>query len=106
MSMEEQPVPRKSRASASKHLLGRYFDNDLLYTWFDNTGDERMTRGVPYKEVLQFFRGNLNSGTTVNTAGGQTATAFWTGNDDPHSSVGFLARTEIHLKLHMRFMCP
>jgi hypothetical protein len=65
--------------STSKPLS---FTNDLIYTWFDNSADEAMTPGPPYKQVLQFFRGNLNSGTTVNTGDIQTTTASWTGNDD------------------------
>ncbi len=65
--------------STSKPLS---FTNDLMYTWFDNTADEEMTPGAPYKQVLQFFSGNLNSAIAVNTAGIQTTTASWTGNDD------------------------
>jgi len=63
------------------------FANDLVYAWFDNTQDEKMKPGKPYKTVLQFFRGNLNSGTTENTPGVQTATASWTGNDDWYAVV-------------------
>jgi hypothetical protein len=54
----------------------------LMYAWFDNTADEAMTPGAPYKQVLQFYSGNLNSAITVNAAGIQTTTAYWTGNDD------------------------
>ena len=31
----------------------------LMYAWFDNTADEAMTPGAPYKQVLQFYSGNL-----------------------------------------------
>lgn len=61
--------------------------NDLMYTFFDNTGDERMTPGSPYLQALQFYSGNLNSAITVTTAGIQTATASWTGNDDWYGAI-------------------
>ncbi len=77
---------QQTRATISTDSATRY-TNDLVYTFMDNTGDEVMTPGPPYRTVLQFYSGNINTATTVGTTGIQTATATWTGNDDWYGAI-------------------
>jgi len=72
---------QQNTATISTSSPTRY-TNDLIYTFMDNTGDETMTPAPPYRTVLQFFRGNINTGAVIENTGVQTTTATWKGNDD------------------------
>ena len=63
------------------------YTNDLLYAFLDNTGDEVMTPGPPYRTALQFWPGNINTATMANTTGIQTATTTWKGKDDWYGAI-------------------
>lgn len=64
------------------------YTNELLYTFFDNTGDELMTAVSPYVAVMQFYSGNINTGHLEATTGVKTAQTTWTGSDDWYGTIG------------------
>jgi hypothetical protein len=64
------------------------YTNELLYTFLDNSGDEQMTAVSPYSMVLQFFRGNANTGRLETTTGVKTAQTTWTPADDWYGAIG------------------
>jgi hypothetical protein len=63
-----------------------------------------MTPGPPYLQVLQVFSGNLNSALTISTAGVQTATASWTGNDDWYGAIAAIKTANSQLVSSSTFL--
>ena len=63
------------------------YTNELLYTFLDNTGDETMTPGFPYRTALQFWPGNINTAAVMVSAGPQFATTRWDKKDDWYGAI-------------------
>jgi hypothetical protein len=78
---------RGTNATVATSTATRY-TNELLYTFFDNTGDESMTAVSPYVAVMQFYSGNINTGHLEATTGVKTAQTTWTGSDDWYGTIG------------------
>jgi hypothetical protein len=83
---------QQTEAAIPTSAASRY-TNELLYTFLDNTGDELMRPVDPYRTVLQFWPGNINTAAVIENPGWQTAKTSWERTDDWYGAVAAIKTT-------------